>query len=185
MRCLVIGPSTTAWSARTLLVIHGDGETASSAAKEWRSLVDEGWTLLIPEDFRWTDARKAMEELSLHMEKARCQGVETDDIVVAGVRDGAPAALSFAMQSGLPWLCVFPRFPMDYSITAGTATGSAGVILLDEQDDSEALRRVLFQFTDPASFHIIRVEGSRTGMAIQVSAALEKIKNRREPGIFD
>jgi len=184
VRCLVIGPSTTAWSARTLLVIHGDGENASSAAKEWRSLVDEGWTLLVPEGFCWTDTRTAMEELSLQVEKARCQGVETEDIVVAGVRDGAPVALSFATQRGLPWLCVFPRFPLDYAVTAGTATVSAGVILLDDEDDSEALRRVLVQFKDPASFHVIRVEGSRTGIAIQASAALEKIKNRRELGDF-
>ena len=126
---LVLGPSTALWSARTLLAIHGKGNNARDFAEHWRPLVDEGWTLLVPQSsqeyedggFCWDDAGLALTELRAHLEKAARQGVDLEELVVAGVSQGARFALELARERNRPWLCVVPSFPRDFDVSAWSA----------------------------------------------------------------
>lgn len=127
--CLVLGPSTSLWSARTLLVIHGKGNNARDFAEHWRPLVNEGWTLLVPQSsqeyedggFCWDNAEQARVELRKHLEKAARQGVDLEELVIAGVSQGAQFALELARERSRPWLCVVPSFPKDFDVSAWSA----------------------------------------------------------------
>jgi len=155
-RLLVISPATTPWEPKTLFVIHWWGDTASSFVGPWRRLVDEGWTLVVPQSsqmccsgsYCWDDTARALAELRQHLEDcARKRGLGLEGMVLAGASQGAPLALELAHEVGAPWLCVVPSFPSGYDVSPllGVPRRARGAFLLGEQDPANARARPVME----------------------------------------
>jgi predicted esterase len=143
--CLVISPSTALWDQQTLVLLHGRGDTARRCAEAWRPLVDEGWTLVVPQSTQpwddgnwcWDDPDLARREIHSHLEESRTRrGLDPARMVMAGAAEGAVLAMEIAHEAGLPWLCVIPAFPPRYDIApfAGLPGHARGIFLLGESD---------------------------------------------------
>ncbi len=192
-QCLVLAPSTALWSERTLLAIHGKGNNARDFAEVWRPLVDEGWTLLVPQSsqayrdggFCWDDERAARQELAGHLEKAARQGVDLAELVIAGASQGARFALELARERSRPWLCVVPSFPRQYDPGAWETgvPGPPGAFMLGELDPArEAAAPVIRALESARVTVIVRImEGVGHALpedfARRASAVLEEIRN--------
>jgi len=154
-QCLVLAPSSATWEPRSLFIIHGRGDTASQFAVHWAGLVDEGWTLIVPQSsqahdsmgFCWDDMELARQELRNHLDDSRRKrGIETDGMVIAGASEGGRLALELAHESGVPWLCVIPSFPSGYDVApmTGVPTHTRGAFLLGDRDPASVnARRVI------------------------------------------
>jgi hypothetical protein len=144
-QCLVLSPSSALWDQQTLLLLHGRGDSARRFAEHWRPLVDEGWTLVVPQSSQpwdstswcWDDLDRARQEIRAHLEECRTKrGLDPSRIVAAGVSQGARLAVEVAAESGMPWLCVNPMFPPGYDASPLTAVPQhvRGVFLLGENE---------------------------------------------------
>jgi predicted esterase len=140
--CLFVSPSTATWAPRTLFVIHGYGDTARELLAHWLPLVNDGWSLVVPQ-LSSEDRDEALAEIRQHLDDChRKRGVESDGMIVAGASQRAPLAMEIAREAGVPWLCVTPRFPAGYDL--GMAPQAAGAFLLGELDgESARTRRVI------------------------------------------
>ena len=145
--CLVLSPSGALWDQQTLLLLHGRGDSARSFAERWRPLVDEGWTLVVPQSSQpwdsaswcWDDTDAARQEIRAHLEDCRTKrGLDPARMVLAGVFQGGRLAVELAAEAGMPWLCVDPEFPRDYDFAPLTAVpGSVrGLLLLSSPQRS-------------------------------------------------
>ncbi len=148
-RCLVISPSTASWDPRSVLFIHGRGDTAREFARIWQPLVDQGWTLVVPqssqphdsESFCWDDRELALQEIRRHLEDCAGKwGLPADGMVAAGASQGASLATDIAREAGLPWLCLIPTFPRtwDPSRPAAPAGHERGSVIIGETDQENA-----------------------------------------------
>ena len=99
------------------------GDSARHFADRWGALVDEGWTLVVPQSSQpwdsagwcWDDVDRARGEVRAHLEDCRSRrGLDLSRLVIAGASQGAPLAAELAQEAGLPWLCVIPSFPSGY-----------------------------------------------------------------------
>jgi hypothetical protein len=133
MVCLILAPATATWAPRSLFLIHRNGDTASGFSRHWRPLVDEGWTLIVPQSSRpcagagfcWENTETARQELHDHLEECqRKRGLGADGMIVAGAAEGARLALEIAGEAGLPWLCVTPSLPAPFDARPLTAVPS-------------------------------------------------------------
>ncbi len=160
--CLVIAPASTPWEPRTLFVIHWWGDTAAAFAARWKRLVDEGWTLVVPQSsqmccsqsYCWDDAEKARSELRRHLEDCSTRrGLPLAGMVIAGASQGAPLAMELAHESGVPWLCVVPSFPEGYDVSplVGVPGHSRGAFLLGELDPANERARLVMEALRGAS----------------------------------
>ncbi len=163
--CLVLAPSSATWEPRSLLVIHSRGDTASRFSAHWADLVNEGWTLIVPQSsqvydsmsFCWDDADLARQELRNHLEDCRRKrGIETDGMVIAGASQGGRLALELAHESGVPWLCVIPAFPAGYDVAPMTAvpTHTRGAFLLGERDPASVNARRVIRALESGGVHV-------------------------------
>src|SRR5579864_5064306 len=50
--CIVLAPATAVWDPRSVFFLYGTGGTARATARTWRPLVDQGWTLVVPQSSR-------------------------------------------------------------------------------------------------------------------------------------
>ena len=153
--CLVLSPSSALWDQQTLFVLHGSGDSARRFAERWRPLVDRGWTLVVPQSSQpwdsaswcWDDVDLARREVRTHLEECRThRGLDHARIVMAGASEGAPLAAEIANQTGLPWLCVIPSFPVGYDVTslAAVPRHTRGIFILGGNDPANArTRRVI------------------------------------------
>jgi predicted esterase len=150
--CLVLSPSSTLWDQQTLLLLHGRGDSARGFAEHWRPLVDEGWTLVVPQSSQpwdsaswcWDDGDLARREILTHLEECRMKrGLDPARIVAAGASDGARLAVEIAHEAGLPWLCVIPTFPAGYDPAplAAVPLHTRGVFLMGERDPENVRTR--------------------------------------------
>jgi predicted esterase len=164
-QCLVLSPSSSLWDQQTLLVLHGRGDTARHFAERWRPLVDEGWTLVVPQSsqpwdsagFCWDDMGAARREVRTHLEECRTKrGLDLSRLVVAGASQGAPLAAETANVAGLPWLCVIPSFPPGYDVTALAAVPrhARGAFLIGENDPANARTRLVVETLEAAGASI-------------------------------
>ena len=135
MTCLILAPATATWAPRSLFLIHRNGDTAAGFSRYWRPLVNEGWTLIVPQSTRacpgggggfcWEETDAALRELRGHLEEChRKRGLGADGMIVAGAGEAARFALEIAAESGLPWLCVAPFLPAPFDARALTAVPS-------------------------------------------------------------
>jgi len=151
-QCLVLSPSSALWDQQTLLVLHRRGDEARRFAEYWTPLIDEGWTLVVPQSSQpwdsaswcWDHTDVARREVRTHLEECRTRrGLDPARMVVAGVSQGAPLAVETAGEAGLPWLCVIPSFPAGFDVTPLMAVPrhTRGVFLLGENDPGNARAR--------------------------------------------
>jgi len=150
--CLVLSPSTTLWDQQTLLLLHGRADSARRIAELWRPLVDEGWTLVVPQSSQpwdsaswcWDDEDLARREILTHFEECRMKrGLDPARIIAAGASLGARLAVEIAHEAGIPWLCVIPTFPAGYDAAplAAVPEHTRGVFLLGENDPGNVQTR--------------------------------------------
>ena len=176
-QCLVLAPSSATWEPRSLVLIHGRGDTASLCAARWGELVDEGWTLIIPQSsqtydsmgFCWDDMDLARQELRSHLEDSRRKrGIETDGMVMAGASQGGRLALELAHECGVPWLCVAPALPAGYDVAPliGVPAHTRGAFLLAEHDPASANARRVIRALESGGLHVL------TGTMKEVSHSL-------------
>jgi predicted esterase len=170
-QCLVLSPSSALWDQQTLLVLHDRGDSTRTFAEHWRPLVNEGWTLVIPQSSQawdsagwcWDDGVKARGEVLSHVEESRTRrGLDPSRMVVAGVSQGAPLAMEIAGETGMPWLCVIPSFPAGYDVTPLIAVPghTRGFFLLGEDDPANARTRPLISTLEAAGAQLLtRVMG--------------------------
>ncbi len=155
-QCLVLSPSSAVWDQQTLLLLHGRGDSARRFAEHWRPLVDEGWTLVVPQSSQpwdstswcWDDLDRARQEIRAHLEECRTKrGLDPSRIVAAGAFQGARLAVEVAAENGMPWLCVNPVFPTGYDASSLTAVPQhvRGVVLLGENEAQSRSVMVAFQ----------------------------------------
>jgi hypothetical protein len=151
---MILAPATATWAPRLLFLVHRNGDTAAGFARLWRPLVDEGWTLIVPQSSRacpdsgycWEDTEAALRELRGHIEECgRKRGLPTEGMIVAGVSESAPLALEIAGEAGLPWLCVTPSLPAHFDACPLTAVPARtkGAFILTEADRENARVRAL------------------------------------------
>ena len=152
--CRVLSPSTATWDPRSLFIIHGRGSTAAEFSRRWQPLLDEGWTLIVPQSSQvydsagwcWDDAERARAEINQHWEDCRRKrGMDLEGMIVAGASQGGRLAMEAGNGAGLPWLSVIPSFPMGYDAHPLTAmpTHTAGALLLGELDPAAAGARMV------------------------------------------
>jgi len=164
--CLVLAPSTATWEPRSLFVIHRRGDTASHFAAHWGQLVNEGWTLIVPQSsqvydsmgFCWDDMELARQELRNHLDDCRRKrGIETDGMVIAGASQGGRLALELAHESGVPWLCAIPAFPAGYDVAPLIAvpTHTRGAFLLGEHDAASVNARRVITGLESGGVHVV------------------------------
>ena len=165
-QCLVLAPSSATWEPRSLVLIHGRGDNASLCAARWGELVDEGWTLIIPQSsqmydssgFCWDDMDLARQELRNHLDDSRRKrGIETDGMVIAGASQGGRLALELAHERGVPWLCVAPSFPAGYDVAPliGVPMHTRGAFLLAERDPASAGARRVISALESGGLHVL------------------------------
>jgi predicted esterase len=165
-RCTVVSPATATWDPRTLFVIHGRGESGPQVLRHWQPLVDDGWTLVVPqssqvydsEGWCWDDAEAARAELRSHWDD--CQGkrgIPLDGLVVAGVSQGAPLALELARDAAVPWLCVVPTFPREWDPGPLTAVPShtRGAVILGDRDPAAPRARGIVEMLQAAGVKVV------------------------------
>ncbi len=152
--CLVLAPATAVWDPRSVLFLHWRGDSARGFAETWQPLVDQGWTLVVPqssqpfdsESFCWDDAEVALGEIRQHLEDCRTKRrLPVDGIVMAGASQGAPLAIQIAADAGLPWLCVIPMFPKGFDVSRLCAVPrhTRGAVILGERDPANARANAL------------------------------------------
>lgn len=150
--CLVLSPSTTLWDQQTVLLLHGRADSARHFAEPWRALVDEGWTLVVPqssqpwdsESWCWDDEDRARREILTHLDECRMKrGLDPARMVAAGASDGARRAVEIGHEAGIPWLCVIPTFPAGYDAAplASVPRHTRGVFLIGENDPENVWSR--------------------------------------------
>jgi predicted esterase len=155
--CLVLSPASAQWDPRTLVFLHRYGDTARDFAEIWRPLVDEGWTLVVPQSsqpadsecFCWNDRELALREVRQHLEDCRLKrGLAPEGMVIAGASQGAHVAVDVAFGAGLPWLCVIPSFPQDWRPEPGPGVHAPpGAVIVGETDPANArIRAVVSSF---------------------------------------
>lgn len=163
--CLVLAPSSATWEPRSLFLIHGRGDTASHFAACWGELVNEGWTLIVPQSsqaydsmgFCWDDMDLARQELRTHLDDSRRKrGIETDGMVIAGASQGGRLALELAHESAVPWLCVIPSFPAGYDTApmTGVPSHTRGAFLLGERDAAGFSARRVIRALESSGVHV-------------------------------
>ncbi|HVO39083.1 MAG TPA: hypothetical protein VMV03_08650 [Spirochaetia bacterium] len=194
--CLILGPSTALWSARTILAIHGKGNNARDFARAWEPLLDEGWTLVVPQStqeyrdggFCWDEADTARDELRAHLDKAARQGVDLEELVIAGVSQGAQFALEMGRERSRPWLCVVPSFPRNFDISAWSAGVPLppGGFIFGELDPARAgaqpVLRSLESVCVGVTVRIMKGVGHALpdDFAVHASSVLDEIKRAHE-----
>jgi len=153
--CIVLSPAGAVWDQRSLLLLHGRGDTARAFIAHWRPLVDEGWTLIAPLSsqacatggFCWDDAELALREIRGHLDDCRrLRGIDVGGMVIAGASQGARLALELATEAGLPALCAFPSFPAGYDLSRLTSMPGrvpVGFILGDLDESRDHVRQVI------------------------------------------
>jgi predicted esterase len=160
-QCLVLSPSSGLWDQQTLFLIHGRGDSARRFTESWRPLVDEGWTLVVPQSSQpwdsagwcWDDHDRARQEVRTHLEECRTRrGLDPARIVMAGAAQGAPFAAELANEAGMAWLCVAPRFPRGYDATslAAVPRHARGAFLLAENDPENTRTRLVIEALEAA-----------------------------------
>lgn len=160
-QCLVLSPSSALWDQQTLVVLHRRGDSARRTAEYWRPLVDEGWTLVVPQSSQpwdsaswcWDDTEVAHREVRTHIAECRTRrGLDPARMVVAGASQGAPLAAEIANEAGLPWLCVIPTFPSGYDVTglAAVPRHTRGVFLVGESDPANTRTRPVIEALEAA-----------------------------------
>jgi predicted esterase len=165
-QCLVLAPSTATWEPRTLVVIHRRGDTAASFVGHWRQLVDQGWTLIVPQSsqvydsagFCWDDAELARRELRGHLDDCRRKrGIQMDGMTIAGASQGGRLALELAHEAGLPWLSVIPSFPAGYDVSPLIAVPAhtRGAFLLGEHDPANTRSRPVVSALESGGVRVI------------------------------
>jgi predicted esterase len=165
-QCLVLAPSTATWEPRSLFLIHQRGDTASHFAAHWGELVNEGWTLIVPQSsqvydstsFCWDDMDLARQELRNHLDDSRRKrGIEMDGMVMAGASQGGRLALELAHETGVPWLCAIPSFPAGYDAAPLTAVPAhtRGAFLLGEHDAAGVNARRVITALESGGVHVI------------------------------
>ena len=163
--CLVLSPSSALWDQQTLLVLHRRGDSARHFAERWRPLVDEGWTLVVPQSSQpwdsaswcWDDMDVARREVRNHLEECRARrGLDLARLIVAGASEGAPLAAETANEAGVPWLCVIPSFPRGYDVTALAAVPrhTRGAFLTGENDPENVRTRLVVETLESAGASI-------------------------------
>lgn len=155
--CLVVSPATAQWDPRTVVFLHRYGERAREFAQIWRPLVDEGWTLVVPQSsqpadsecYCWSDRELALHEVRQHLEDCRLKRrLPPDGMIIAGASQGAHVAVDIAFEAGLPWLCVIPSFPPDWDpAPARGVHAPPGAVIIGETDRANArIRAVVSSF---------------------------------------
>jgi predicted esterase len=121
-------------------------------------LVDEGWTLVVPQLSQpWDDRDLARREVRTHLEECRTRrGLDPARIVMAGASQGAPLAAEIANEAGLPWLCVIPDFPAGYDASrlAAVPRHTRGVFLLGEDEPANTRARPVIASLEAAGAFI-------------------------------
>jgi hypothetical protein len=160
--CMILAPATATWAPRSLFLVHRNGDTAAGFCRHWSPLVDEGWTLIIPQSsqacaegpsghgagFCWGHTETALRELHVHLEECqRRRGIGPDGMIVAGAGEGAGLVLRIAGEAGLPWLCVAPVLsaPFDARPLTAVPTRTRGAILLGSQTENRDHTRALIR----------------------------------------
>lgn len=164
--CLVLAPSTATWEPRSLFIIHRRDDTASHFSEHWRQLVNEGWTLIVPQSsqvydsmsFCWDDMEMARQELRDHLDDCRRKrGIEMDGMVIAGASQGGRLALELAHDTGVPWLCAIPSFPASYDVRSLIAipAHTRGAFLLGEHDAASRISRQVILALESGGVHVV------------------------------
>jgi hypothetical protein len=160
--CMVLAPATATWAPRSLFLVHRDGDTAARFSRHWRPLVNEGWTLIIPQSSRpcaggpaahdpgfcWEDTETALRELRGHMEECQSRrGLGADGMIIAGAGEGTRLALEIAGETGLPWLCVTPTLsaPFDARHLTAVPSRARGAMVLGSQRENRDHTRALIR----------------------------------------
>ncbi len=165
-QCLVLAPATATWEPRTLVAIHRRGDTASGFAAHWRQLVDQGWTLIIPQSsqvfdsagFCWDDTELARGELRTHLDDCRRKrGIQMEGMIIAGASQGGRLALELAHEAGIPWLSVIPSFPSGYDFSPLVAVPghTRGAFLLGERDPANTRSRPVVSALESAGVRVV------------------------------
>ena len=159
--CLVLSPSSALWDQQTLMLLHRRGDSARHFADHWGALVDEGWTLVVPQSSQpwdsagwcWDDVDRAHSEVRTHLEDCRTRrGLDLSRMVIAGASQGAPLAAEAAQEAGLPWLCVIPSFPSGYDTArlAAVPRHTRGAFITGENDPSNGRTRRIIEALEAA-----------------------------------
>ncbi len=164
-QCMVVSPSSALWDQQTLLALHMKRDTARGFFEHWRPLVDQGWTLVVPQSsqpcdsasFCWDDRDLALREIRQHLEDCRGKrGLDPGRMVIAGASQAAPLALEVANEWGLPWLCVIPTFPPGYDVAplAAVPEHTRGVFFLGENDPANARAKPVIAYLEGAGARV-------------------------------
>ena len=167
--CRILSPAGATWEQRTLLLLHGRGETAAEFSPCWESLLDKGWTLIVAQSsqpwdsgsFCWDDMDRARAEVrEILSDCQRLRGLTTEGMAIAGASQGARLAIEAAHEAGVPWLAVIPSFPSGYDTAPlmGVPGRARGGFLLGENDPANALSRAVISV----------LEGAGVSMAVRV-----------------
>ena len=157
--CRVLSPAGATWEQRTLLLLHGKGNTAAEFSPHWEPLLNQGWTLIAAQSsqpydsgsFCWDDNDRARAEVrEILMDCERLRMLSTEGIVIAGASQGARLAVEVAREAGVPWLGVIPLFPpgFDTAPLTGVPGRARGAFLLGENDPANTLSRALITALD-------------------------------------
>jgi predicted esterase len=110
---LVIPPSHSATPPYPLLVaLHGNNSSAEWSADYWRSPVERGWLVLLPQSsqpgwdsttFIWNDEERARRDVQQHyVEVQRDYVVDLDRVIIGGYSKGGQVALLLALNGIIP-----------------------------------------------------------------------------------
>jgi predicted esterase len=150
--CSIISPATSLWEPRSLLLLHRWGGSSRESASCWQGLVDEGWTLVLPQSsqpcgqgrFCWDDRALAAQEVRQHLDDCmRKRALSMDGLVIGGASQAAPIAMDLACEAGLPWIAVIPSIPRDFELSRLLAVPgrTRGVMVFGELDSAGARTR--------------------------------------------
>jgi len=172
--CRVLSPAGAAWEQRTLLLLHGRGETAAEFSPPWEPLLDQGWTLVVSQSsqpwdsgsFCWDDMDRARAEVrEILSDCQRLRGLTTEGMVIAGASQGARLAIEVAHEVGVPWLAAIPSFPPGYDTAplTGVRARARGAFILGENDPANARSRSVISSLEgagvPIAVRVMKVDG--------------------------
>jgi len=95
----------------TLLSLHGNFSNAQDSVEYWKSAVDQGWLIALPQSsqltmtdrFVWNDLKLGVEEIKAHyQELSERHPVDSTKVVVGGFSKGGEMAIWLALKEVIP-----------------------------------------------------------------------------------
>jgi predicted esterase len=147
----VLAPEVTS-AAPLIVVLHGNHDDAERQIRHWRSVVEAGWLLLVPQSstlgadrtrFVWPDDdQQAFNEIMRHVEDVQqIYPLDLTRVVIAGFSRGAGLAAKLALRwPALGFIAVAPGFDEEWQpyFVQGQKNRVRGAVVVGKKDGGYA-----------------------------------------------